>query len=61
MEIKSSATFSTDFVSGIRHFRSVFPDISEPGYVLFNGEAEPNAEYDGVRIVNLVRRCPFYN
>lgn len=61
VEIKSSATFSTDFVSGIRHFRSVFPDVSEPGFVFFNGEAEPNAEHDGVRIVNIVRSCPFYS
>ena len=61
VEIKSSATFSTDFVSGIRHFRSIYPEMSEPGFVFYNGKADVNAVYDNVRIVNPLRQCPFFN
>ena len=61
VEIKSSATFSTDFVSGIRHFRSIYPEVSEPGFVLYNGKSDVDAVYDNVRIVNPVNQCPFFN
>ena len=61
VEIKSSATFSTDFVSGIRHFRSVYPEVSEPGFVLYNGKSDADAVYDDVRIANPVNQCPFFN
>jgi predicted AAA+ superfamily ATPase len=60
VEIKSSATFSTDFVSGIRHFRSIYPEVSEPGFVLYNGKSDADAVYDNVRIVNPVNQCPFF-
>ena len=61
VEIKSSATFSTDFVSGIRHFRSVYPEVSEPGFVLYNGKSDADAVYDNVRIANPVNQCPFFD
>ena len=61
MEIKSSATFSIDFVSGIRHFRSVYPEVSEPGFVLYNGKSDADEVYDNVRIVNPVNQCPFFD
>ena len=61
IEIKSSSTFSPNFVSGIHHFKSVFPEVSESGYVLFNGDANADMTYDGVRVVNPLRECPFYN
>ena len=60
VEIKSSATFSTDFVSGIRHFRSIYPEVSEPGFVLYNGTADVDAVHDNVRIANPVNQCPFF-
>ena len=60
VEIKSSATFSTDFVSGIRHFRSIYPEVTEPGFVLYNGTADVDAVYDNVRIVNPVNQCSFF-
>ena len=61
VEIKSSATFSTDFVSGIRHFRSVYPEVSEPGFVLYNGKSDADAVYDDVRIANPLNQCPFFD
>ena len=61
VEIKSSATFSTDFVSGIRHFRSVYPEVSEPGFVLYNGKSDADAVYDDVRIANPLDQCPFFD
>ena len=61
IEIKSSATFSTGFTAGIRHFRSVFPDATEPGFVFFNGTPLPEDVCDGVRIVNPAKGCPLYN
>ena len=60
IEIKSSATFSADFTAGIRHFRSAFPDASDSGFILFNGNPRPKDVCDGVRLVNPVRECPFY-
>ena len=61
VEIKSSATFSTDFVSGIRHFRSIYPEVSESGFVLYNGKSDADAVYDDVRIANPVNQCPFFD
>ncbi|MBQ9344789.1 MAG: ATP-binding protein [Kiritimatiellae bacterium] len=60
VEIKSSSTFSPDFVSGIRHFRSVFGETSAPGWLLFNGDVPPDAVHDGVRLANPATTCPFY-
>ena len=60
VEIKSSATFSPDFISGIRNFRSVYPEVSDPGYVLFNGQAGVGMEYDGVRVFNAVAQHQLY-
>jgi hypothetical protein len=59
VEIKSSATFSPDFVSGIRHFRKVFGEAAEPGWVLFNGGTSPDAVHDGVRLANPLVDGPF--
>ena len=61
VEIKSSATFSTDFVSGIRHFRSIYPEVSESGFVLYNGKSDADAVYDNVRIAKPVNQCPFFD
>lgn len=60
VEIKSSSTFSPDFVSGIRHFRSVFGETAAPGWLLFNGDVPPDAVHDGVRLANPTATCPFY-
>jgi predicted AAA+ superfamily ATPase len=60
VEIKSASTFSPSFVSGIRHFKSVFPKEAEGGFVLFNGDVEPNAVFDDVRLANPLIATPFY-
>lgn len=61
IEIKSASTFSPSFVSGIRHFRSVFPKESEDGFVLFNGDVEPDAVFDNVRLSNLLFGTRIYD
>ena len=48
------------FISGIRHFKSVFPNDSDNGFVLFNGDVEPNAVFEDVRLANLLIGNPFY-
>lgn len=60
IEIKSSATFTPDFTSGIRHFRSVFPDAAASGFVFFNGDPGAKDVCDGARLVNPVKGCPVY-
>ncbi|MBP5231890.1 MAG: ATP-binding protein [Planctomycetes bacterium] len=60
IEIKSSATFTPDFTSGIRHFRSVFPDVAASGFVFFNGDPGAKDVCDGARLVNPVKGCPVY-
>lgn len=60
IEIKSSATFTPDFTSGIRHFRSVFPDVADSGFVFFNGDPGAKDVCDGARLVNPVKGCPVY-
>ncbi len=50
IEIKSAATFSTDFLKGLDRFRGIAGDHVGPGTVLYNGEQEFNVR--GVRILN---------
>ncbi len=50
IEIKSAATFSTDFLKGLDRFTGIAGDHVGPGTVLYNGEQEFNVR--GVRILN---------
>ena len=50
VEIKSAATFSTDFVKGLEKFRSLAGDRVAAGAVLYNGEQEFAVR--GVRVFN---------
>ncbi len=50
VEIKSAATFSTDFLKGLEKFRTLAGDGVAPGAVLYNGEQEFTVR--GVRIFN---------
>lgn len=51
VEIKSSSTFSVDFLKGIRRFREVAgEDVVTDGFVLFNGEQGHRVQ--GVRALN---------
>ena len=50
LEIKSAATFSTDFVKALERFRALGLDRVAPGAVLYNGEDRFNIR--GVRIFN---------
>ena len=50
IEIKSAATFSTDFLKGLDRFRGIAGDHVGPGTVLYNGEQKFNVR--GVRILN---------
>lgn len=49
-EIKSAATFSTDFLKGLEKFRALGAGRVGPGAVLYNGEQEFNIR--GIRILN---------
>jgi hypothetical protein len=50
VEIKSAATFSTDFVKGLERFRALGPGRVAAGAVLYNGEQRFGIR--GVRIFN---------
>ncbi len=50
VEIKSSATFSTDFIKGIERFSALGVKGIAPGFVLYNGEQTFNVR--GIRIFN---------
>lgn len=49
-EIKSAATFTRDFLKGLRHLKDELGDALAPGFVLYDGPVALNVE--GVRIVN---------
>lgn len=53
-EIKSSATFHTDFVKGLNNFEKTFPDLVGEKSVIYSGENMP--DFDGVRIRCAVER-----
>ena len=50
VEIKSAATFSTDFVKGLEKFRTLAGDRVAAGAILYNGEQ--GFAVRGVRIFN---------
>ncbi|MBN1663281.1 MAG: ATP-binding protein [Deltaproteobacteria bacterium] len=50
VEIKSSSTFSTDFMKGIERFQTLGIKRIAPGVVLYNGEQQFNVR--GIRIFN---------
>jgi hypothetical protein len=50
VEIKSSSTFSTDFMKGIERFQALGIKRIAPGVVLYNGEQQFNVR--GIRIFN---------
>jgi uncharacterized protein len=50
VEIKSAATFSTDFLKGLRNFAKLKTGNANPGIVLYNGERQYQVE--GNRILN---------
>ena len=53
VEIKSSATFSPDFLKGIKMFNNLVGTRGEHGMVLYNGEQTLNVH--GVRVFNPLR------
>ena len=50
VEIKSSETFNTEFLKGIRSFEKEFPDLTGLKYIIYNGEDK--GEVNGVKILN---------
>jgi uncharacterized protein len=52
IEIKSSATFTGEFLKGIKQFRKLTPKQSQPGYVLYNGASQH--QVDGIVIQNML-------
>ena len=50
VEIKSAATFTKAFLSGLERFRQAAGKRCQPGYVLYNGAQEYNV--NGIRILN---------
>ncbi|MBW2644233.1 MAG: DUF4143 domain-containing protein [Deltaproteobacteria bacterium] len=53
VEIKSSATFSKNFLKGIDKFRSLTPVCHPDGAVLYNGDQQ--FEINNIRIFNLLK------
>ena len=49
-EIKSSSTFHTDFIKGVKSFDRAFPQLTGGKAVIYTGDGMP--DYDGVRIMN---------
>ena len=58
VEIKSAATFSTDFVKGLEKFRTLVGDRVAAEAVLYNGEQEFSVR--GVRIFNPLHPLDLY-
>ena len=50
IEIKSSATFTTDFIKGLQGFSALGVAGARPGVVLYNGEATHSIH--GMRVIN---------
>ena len=50
VEIKSSETFNTEFLKGIKSFEKEFPDLIRHKYIIYNGEDK--GEINGVKILN---------
>ena len=50
IEIKSSETFNTEFLKGIKSFEKEFPDLTKDKYIIYNGEDK--GEINGVNILN---------
>ena len=50
VEIKSSETFNTEFLKGIKSFEKEFPDLTGQKYIIYNGEDK--GEINGVNILN---------
>ena len=53
IEIKSSATFTKDFLKGIKRFSETTGKICEPGYIFYNGAEEFNI--NGTTITNILK------
>lgn len=49
-EIKSAATFHTDFAKGLKYFENNYPDLVGDKAVIYSGADIP--EYDGIHIYN---------
>ena len=56
VEIKSSSTFTTEFLKGIERFRALNAVKTHPGLVLFNGEQA--FEVRGVKVFNPLLQAP---
>ncbi|MCK5543455.1 MAG: ATP-binding protein [Desulfobacterales bacterium] len=52
IEIKSSATFTNDFLKGIKRFRKLINDSCQEGYVLYNGN--DSFHLDNIYIQNIL-------
>ena len=49
-EIKSSATFHTDFTNGLNNFHKNYPELVKGESIIYTGETMP--ELNGIRIIN---------
>ncbi len=49
-EIKSSSTFHTDFVKGLKNFEKTFPELVKEKTVIYTGARLPDS--DGISILN---------
>jgi len=54
VEIKSAATFSRDFLKGIKRFQSITSDCLEYGVVLYNGEEQ--FQIHNIQVFNPIKR-----
>jgi hypothetical protein len=54
VEIKSAATFTTEFLKGITAFRKVFSDEAQGGFIVYSGETQRGVS--GIDLVNF-RDC----
>jgi len=52
VEIKSAATFSTDFLKGIASFKKAFPNEAGGGFVVYSGESQHGVL--GIELVNFL-------
>ncbi len=57
-EIKSAATFTRDFLKGLRHLKDELGDALAPGFVLYDGPVALSVE--GVRVINPMMTPDFW-
>jgi predicted AAA+ superfamily ATPase len=59
IEIKSAATFTPEFVKGIRSFRAAASDRCAPGFVFYNGSE--TYTFKGTKVLNPILHEGIYS